>query len=431
MNDKHSSEKSSDTKQASSGLDRRSLLTGGAVGLGLGGLLGVGGALGFRAVGDQTVRGAAASATAVGTEPSLGIGGEMPGFGGESLPCHGTHQAGIVTPRAAHVRYLSYQLLPGVGLDALQRMFRVITDDIEGLTSGEGPLADPEPELAARPARLTITVGVGPELVTRVNESKRPEWLAPLPAFSRDQLGNGFDGGDLLFILQSDDSLPISHATRMIERDLTSFATLLWMQQGFQQARGAEVDGRTPRNLMGQVDGTVNPSPEDEDFSDLVWLDETSGWLQHGSALVIRRIRMELDTWDQVDRPARELAVGRTLSTGAPLTGGDEKTPADFEARNEIGLPVIPTTAHIRRARSVDPSERIYRHATNYDDGGEAGLVFTCYQKNPLKQFVPIQQRLDEVDMLNTWVTHVGSAVFAILPGFLPGENLAQGLFSS
>lgn len=401
--------------------DRRALLTGGAVGVGLGGALGALGAFGLGSRADdaaQRVSGAS-SAEVI--------------FGEESIPCHGSHQAGIVTPPTANIRFAAYQLRPETDAAALLRMFRILTQDIEGLTSGESPLADPEPELAARPARLTITVGVGPNLVDRVDPAKRPEWLAPLPAFSRDQLGAGFDGGDLLLILQSDDTLPLAHAHRMLHRDVLSFAEPLWNQQGFRQARGADESGQTMRNLMGQVDGTVNPAPEEDDFESLVWLGSGSGWLEGGSALVVRRIRMELDTWDMVDRPGREASIGRRLVDGSPLSApegeGDEHTPADFDAKDSLGLSAIPVAAHIRRAHSADPSERIFRRASNYDDGQEAGLLFACYQRDPLTQFVPIQQRLDEVDVLNEWVTHVGSSVFAMLPGFEPDQVLGESLF--
>lgn len=417
------------------GLNRRALLTGGALGIGLGGLLGVGGALGL---GSLRAQGASAPpsglAAAAEVRPSLGADGALPGFGGEALPCHGAHQAGIITPPGAHIRFVAYQLRPEVDRDALGRMFRVLTGDVEGLSSGRGPLADPEPELASRPARLSITVGVGPGLVERVDPSKRPEWLAPLPAFSLDELGQGYDGGDLMLAIQADDPLPISHAARMLHRDLASFAEVLWSQQGFRQARGAEGDGRTMRNLMGQVDGTENPSSADEDFSSLVWLGGESGWLKGGSAFVLRRIRMELDTWDMVDRPGREATIGRRLSDGSPMSApagsATEHTPSDFKAKDALGFPMIPTTAHIRRAHSEDPAERIFRRAVNYDEGSESGLLFACYQRDPLKQFVPIQQRLDELDMLNEWITHVGSCVFAILPGFEPGETLGHSMFA-
>jgi dye decolorizing peroxidase len=220
----------------------------------------------------------------------------------------------------------------------------------------------------------------------------------------------------------------------MLHRDLLGFAEPLWSQQGFRTARGADESGRTMRNLMGQVDGTVNPAPSDDDFASLVWLGADSGWLAGGSALVLRRIRMELDTWDMVDRPGREASIGRRLSDGSPLSAAenksDEHTPADFGAKNERGFSAIPVAAHIRRAHSVDPSERIFRRAANYDDGAESGLLFACYQRDPLEQFVPIQRRLDEADVLNEWVTHVGSSVFAVLPGFERGQLLGQSLFA-
>lgn len=404
------------------GLTRRSLFRGGAVGLG-------GAVLGF---GTATVTGAFDQAQGIDANAHEG-------FGGETLSCHGEHQAGIATTPTAHTRYVSFRLKPQTDTAALVRMFRILTGDVEGLVSGDAPLADPEPELAARPSQLTITVGVGPGLVDIVDPSRRPEWLGPLPEFERDQLDGRHDGGDLLILLQADDPMPIAHAARMISRDLVSFAEPLWTQQGFRQARGSESDGTTMRNLMGQVDGTTNPAPEDEDFASLVWIDPDRSeeqWLAGGTALVLRRIRMELDTWDAIDRPGREQTIGRRLSDGAPLTApaapphgdGSEFTPVDFEAKNEFGLTVIPSFAHIRRAHSEDTSERIVRRAVNYDDGAESGLLFGCYQRNPLKQFVPIQTRLDELDLLNEWVTHTGSAVFAMLPGFAPGETLGASL---
>lgn len=400
---------------------RRALLASGAAGAGVGAALGLGAALGVF----EGPRGSGASGP---SRPE----GPAP-FGGEALGCHGTHQAGIVTRAAAHVRFVAYTLRPEVDGGALERMFRVLTGDIEGLTSGAAPLADPEPELAARPSALTITVGVGPGLVDRVDAALRPAWLAPLPAFERDRLDGRHDGGDLLLLLQADDPLPLAHAARMLDRDLRSFAEPLWTQQGFRQARGSEPDGTTMRNLMGQVDGTVNPAPAEDDFDGLVWLDDEAGWLAGGTALVLRRIRMELDTWDQIDRPGREQTIGRRLANGSPLSApadADERTPADFEAVHPTGLPVIPSYAHIRRAHSEDPAERIFRRSANYDEGGESGLLFACYQRDPLRQFVPIQRRLDELDLLNEWVTHTGSGVFAILPGFAAGETLGAGLIA-
>ncbi|WP_449283615.1 Dyp-type peroxidase [Leucobacter sp.] len=400
---------------------RRALLASGAAGAGLGAALGLGALGGFGAIRE--------------TDGASGAPADPQPFGGDALACHGEHQAGIVTPAAAHVRFVAYALRPETDRAALERMLRILTGDVEGLTSGAAPLADSEPELAARPSALTVTVGVGPGFVDRVDPALRPEWLAALPSFERDRFDGRHDGGDLLILLQADDPLPVAHAARMIDRDLRSFVEPLWTQQGFRSARGSEPAGTTMRNLMGQVDGTVNPAPEEEEFDGLVWIGDggDGGWLAGGTALVLRRIRMELDTWDQVDRPGREQTIGRRLANGSPLSApadADEHTPADFDAVNPSGLPVIPSFAHIRRAHSEDPSERIFRRSANYDEDGESGLLFACYQRDPLRQFVPIQRRLDELDLLNEWVAHTGSAVFAILPGFGAGETLGATLFT-
>ena len=45
-----------------------------------------------------------------------------------------------------------------------------------------------------------------------------------------------------------------------------------------------------------------------------------------------------------------------------------------------------------------------------------------------MRQFVPVQRRLAEADLLNLWTTPIGSAVFAVLPGAQPGEVLGEAL---
>jgi len=411
MTDKNNSKTPASEKR----LSRRHLLLGGAA-AGAGAVAAVGA--------DMVLREAGSSQITQDSANTIGLGTVSP---------YGAHQAGIISPRPeqAHVRYASYDLLNSSDGPAIQRMLRVITDDIEKLTQGEPALADSEPELAQIPANLTVTVGFGPTLVSRVNPQLVPEWLAPLPAFSKDALEEQFGGGDLLFLIQTNDPVTLAHAHRMLLRDLASFATLRWVQTGFRRAAGAEPDGTTMRNLMGQVDGTTNPDPAVDDFDGLIWEPESAGWLAGGSAFVLRRINMLLDTWDKVDRPAREQTIGRDLAVGAPLTGTNEHDVPDFNAVNSIGLRVIPPFAHMRRAHSSDPNERILRQSVNFEENGNAGLFFGCYQVNPLKQFVPIQQRLDELDLLNEWIVHVGSSVFAIPPGFEPGDYVGETLFTT
>ncbi|RQP09154.1 MAG: Dyp-type peroxidase [Microbacteriaceae bacterium] len=385
------------------GVNRRQLLIGGAV-AGLGAAAAIGADLAL------TAQDRASSTPTTGTEAVTG---------GETIAFHGPHQAGIAAVPQAHATFIALDLRPSTSRDGLRRMMRILTDDAARLTQGEAALADSEAELAAAPARLTVTFGFGPGLVARAG-GDAPEWLAPLPAFSIDRLEDAWSGGDLLIDIASDDPLTVAHTARMLLKDARRFATVRWRQDGFRRARGTEQPGTTMRNLFGQVDGTVNPTPGTHDFDAVVWA--TDGWVAGGTSLVIRRIRMTLDTWDELDRSGREQSIGRTLSNGAPLTGTKETDEPDFTATGTAGFPVIPDFAHIRRARG-DGTERIYRRSYNYDlpptgDGvSESGLIFASYQSDVIAQFLPIQRRLDELDLLNQWTIPIGSAVFAIPPG--------------
>ena len=189
------------------------------------------------------------------------------------------------------------------------------------------------------------------------------------------------------------------------------------------------------RNLMGQVDGTVNPAPDSIDFDELVWDDGArQPWFAGGASLVLRRIRMDMDVWDEVDPPLRDLSMGRVQSTGAPLTGNAEHDTPDFAATDQYGITVIPPSSHIARAHQRNPREQLFRRSYNYDDPpppgqvSDQGLLFASFQRDVDSQFTPVQQRLADEDALNEWTTPVGSAVYAILPGAEPGEFLGQAL---
>ncbi|WP_336631884.1 MULTISPECIES: Dyp-type peroxidase [unclassified Microbacterium] len=375
------------------------------------------------------------AAAAIGVDlaltPTGGSTASVPLNGDVTVPFHGAHQAGIDTDAQAHATLVAIDLNDDLDRDGLRRLLRVLSDDAERLTQGRGALADSEPELALSPARLTVTFAFGPRLVTRTGASA-PSWLRPLPAFAIDRLQEGFSDGDLLLQVAADDPLTVSHATRMLLKDARGFGRVRWSQQGFRRAHGTVAPGTTMRNLFGQVDGTSNPRPGTTAFDDVVWSGE--GWLAGGTGMVVRRIRMDLDRWDRLDRPGREQSVGRTLSTGAPLTGTAEHDEPDFEATTPIGFPVIPEFSHVRRSRPDDPAQRIFRRAYNYDerptDGGisDAGLVFVSFQADVDRQFVPIQRRLDELDLLNEWTTPIGSAVFAVPPGCAPGGFIGETL---
>ncbi|BBY81800.1 Dyp-type peroxidase [Mycolicibacterium pulveris] len=362
------------------------------------------------------------------------------GFGAEAEPFYGTHQGGIATPPQAHALLVALDLKPQTGRtprDTVAAILRLWTADASRLTQGRPALADTEPELAHRPARLTVTVGLGPAVFDRIGLAHlRPATATDLPEFGTDRLEPQWCGGDLLLQICADDPVVVAHAGRVLLKNVRTMATQRWRQSGFRGARGSDPSGATMRNMMGQVDGTVNLT-DAAAFDRHVWdHGAQQRWFAGGTVAVVRRIRAEMDTWDQIDRESKELAVGRRLDNGAPLTGEQEFDEPDLTA-SVNGIPVIPPNSHVALARPRSEDEQFLRRPYNYDDppsGGQttdSGLIFVTYQRDPARQFVPVQQRLADGDALNEWITTIGSSVFAILPGVEDGQYLGQALLES
>ena len=353
------------------------------------------------------------------------------------LSFYGEHQMGIEADLQAVTNFVVFDLKDSTDKSAMFRWMSLLTDDIRRLAQGEPVLADPAPELAIGAARFSAYVGFGPTLFQKLGlESQMPEGFGPLPKFKVDQLRPEFSGGDVVIHIAADDPIVLSHGTRGLIRDSLPFANVRYQQSGFAHTPGMVPAGLTHRNLMGQVDGTANPKLGTNDFNQVVWIDQGPSWAIGGTQLVFRRIAMQLETWDQLGTPAKEEVIGRNLRNGAPLTGEIETDVPDLGARHPNGLLVIPDFAHIRRAAPQNVSDRIFRRPFSYEgspssDGtSDVGLLWTAYQRDMSKQFVPIQQRLDELDLLNKWTIPIGSAEFAIAGGVQPGEVIAQALFS-
>lgn len=340
----------------------------------------------------------------------------------------GQHQAGISTPAQAHLNLIAFNLADGVDRAGLTRLMRSWTEDSRRLCLGEAPLGSLEPELVASPANLSITCGFGPRIFDLIGEpEKRPHWLTPLKEFSRDQLDPAWGQTDLVIQICADDPLMVSHAMRHVVRSGVDYATVAWVQQGFLHANGSLKTDETPRNLFGQVDGTVNPREEDE-LNNQVWIGGNEpSWAHNSTSMIVRRIRMNMDTWEMLDRRSREESLGRNLHNGAPLSGKEEFDTPDLDATDKYGLPVIDKGSHMARAMPAPghPEQRMLRRPYNYDLAPEpgsdqlsnSGLVFITFQQDPLNQYVPVQERLDEADRLNEWISHIGSAVYWIPPG--------------
>nr|WP_216653925.1 Dyp-type peroxidase [Nocardioides sp. zg-DK7169] len=353
-------------------------------------------------------------------------------WAGRTIAPHGPHQPGVAAPAAHVTEVVALDLLAGTDRDALGRLMRVWTGDVESLTQGRPAPGDTAPWLATANADLTITVGAGPGAFGPRRLGAPPAGFGEVPPMRHDRLQERWTGGDLVLFVAGRDATTVAHAVRRLVADAAPFATLRWRQQGSWNGTGPQGQPVTGRNLFGQVDGSANPQPGTALFDETVWIRE--GAWAGGTTLVVRRIRMDLDTWDELTREEQERSVGRRLDDGAPLTGSKETDDIDLRARSGERL-VIARDAHARRSHpGLNGGRRIFRKGANYvldtERGVESGLVFSSFQADLLDQFVPIQQTLDELDSLNEWTTAIGSASFAVLPGFEPGGWLGQSLLA-
>lgn len=352
-------------------------------------------------------------------------------IGQNIIDFRGENQAGIDTIPQAHGTFIAFDLKPGADRETLRRLMAIWTQDAERLTRGVGGLTDTEKELAYIPASLTLTMGLGPGFfkVPAIAKDK-PAWLEQLPPYPEiDQLEDRWSGGDIVWQVCADDPLTVGHAVRILAREARAYTTVRWVQHGFRNAPGAIPAGQTMRNLFGQLDGSHNPNVVER--PEVIFRDNADdpAWLHGGSTLVIRRIRMHMDTWDELDRVDRSAAIGRHIDDGTPLTGGGEFDDIDFDATGPLGFPIVDPAAHARRARTDDPTQVIHRRVYNYDvapegdDLSNVGLIFSTYQADVDHQYKPLQERLAKLDLMNIWTTPIGSAVFAIPGGLREGEH--------
>ncbi len=306
------------------------------------------------------------------------------------------------------------------------------------------PPDDTGEALDLSPARLTLTFGFGPTLFEKAGEDRfglagaMPGALAPLPPLTGDVLDEGRSGGDLCVQACADDPQVAFHAVRNLVRISRGAAVVRWSQLGFGRTASTRKTQATPRNLMGVKDGTNNIKAEDEELMNRhVWVPEGEGpsWMAGGSYLVARRIRMLIEVWDRVSLGEQETSIGRHKYSGAPIGRKDEFDPVDLEAKDENGEPLIAEDAHVRLARQSE-EEKILRRGYSFTDGFDAergqldaGLFFISFQRDPRKQFVPLQQRLAANDRLNEYIRHTASALFACPPGAEEGGYVGEGLF--
>ncbi|MEU6183386.1 iron uptake transporter deferrochelatase/peroxidase subunit [Streptomyces coeruleorubidus] len=403
---------------ADEGISRRRLLgTAGATGLVLGT---TGAALGYAAAPTE----AAAPLTSLGTDRAM---------------FHGKHQPGITDGLQARGHLVAFDLAAGAGRKEATALLRRWSETARRLMAGE-PSAHDDTDVArdAGPSSLTITFGFGHSFFGRTGlEKQRPTALDPLPEFSSDHLDKKRSNGDLWVQIGANDALVAFHALRAIQKDAGSAARVRWQMNGFNRSPGATAQPMTARNLMGQIDGTRNPKPSEADFEQRIFVPEKGepAWMANGSYAVVRRIRMLLDDWEKLSVKAQEDVIGRRKSDGAALSGGTETTAMDLEKTDAKGNLVVPINAHARITRpDQNGGAAMLRRPFSFHDGidpdgvPDAGLLFICWQADPLRGFVPVQRKLDRGDALSQFIRHESSGLFAVPGGAAEGEYVGQKL---
>ncbi|MFE0436175.1 iron uptake transporter deferrochelatase/peroxidase subunit [Streptomyces nigra] len=395
-------------------------------------LLGTAGATGL-------VLGAAGGAAGYAARPAEAT--PLSSLGADEVMFHGKHQPGIVQRLQARGHLVAFDLAAGAGRKEAAALLRRWSETARRLMAGEAAQQeDTGVALDAGPSSLTITFGFGHSFFARTGlEKQRPVALDPLPEFSSDRLDKARSNGDLWVQVGADDALVAFHALRAIQKDAGRAAKVRWQMNGFNRSPGATAHPMTARNLMGQVDGTRNPKPTDADFDRRIFVPESGAqdpaWMANGSYAVVRRIRMLLDDWEQLSVTAQEQVIGRRKADGAPLTGGTETTEMDLEKTDRAGNLVVPLDAHARITRpDQNGGAAILRRPFSYHDGidpdgvPDAGLLFICWQADPLRGFVPLQRKLDRGDALSRYIRHEASGLFAVPGGAAEGEYVGQRL---
>jgi deferrochelatase/peroxidase EfeB len=366
-----------------------------------------------------------------------------------SYPFYGqAHQGGIATLPQRYAVFMSFALAGGARRADLQGLLARWSGAAAVLQQGK-PIGTVQPQVDVQPptdtgeayglspASLTVTIGLGPSLFgDRFGlAARRPGVFTDLPPLNGDNLDPRLRGGDLSVQACADDPQVCYHAVRNLARLGRNIVSPFWAVLGFGRA-SAGPGQHTPRNLLGFKDGTRNITT-DAEYARFVWIDNgDQAWMNGGTYQVVRKIRMLLETWD-VDRIGNQQKIfGRSKEEGAPLSGKAEFDTPNFAAKDADGDPLIDPLSHVGlAARENNDGTMIRRRSYNYTDGLDAngqlnaGLLFISYQNDP-QAFVRLQNRLGAHDLLNEYIRHIGSAIFAVPPAPAEGHYVGQGLFS-
>ncbi|MET7393570.1 iron uptake transporter deferrochelatase/peroxidase subunit [Dactylosporangium sp. NPDC005572] len=371
---------------------------------------------------------------------------------GAAIPFYGAHQAGIVTPAQDRLHFVAFDVITSKReelVELLQRWTMAAARMTTGKDAGSIGAVNGAPEaapddtgeaLGLPPSGLTLTIGFGPSLFRTADgkdrfgiADKRPAALADLPRFAKDTLQPAISDGDICVQACAHDPQVAVHAVRNLARIGFGVVSVRWSQLGFGRTSSTSRSQTTARNLFGFKDGTANLKAEDAKLlQDHLWVQAGDGpeWMTGGSYVVTRKIRMLIETWDRTSLGEQEGIIGRNKGEGAPLTGVKEFDEPAFAVKDAAGESTIAMDSHVRLAHpDFNNGARLLRRGYNFVDGSDglgrldAGLFFIAYQRDPRRQFVPMQTQLARQDALNEYIRHVSSGLFACPPGIKAADD--------
>jgi len=247
-------------------------------------------------------------------------------------------------------------------------------------------------------SRLSVTVGFGTEIcccgtnrqdLCFEHDTRTADFS--LPPFAHDDLRPEQSGGDLLLQCGSDVLAELLSTVATLKRTLDPEFSTRWEQLGFADVL-VHPDGRhVERGIFGFLEGISNIQPGNltalEDH--VVVGPEALPWLRGGTYIVIRKLSLDLDRWENLPLSVQERVLGRTKADGIPLGGQRTFEPVDSTRRGADGLPLIASSAHIMAVSPIVTGSRVLRRGYNYVDvSGErvtsAGLLFVAYQRSLL-----------------------------------------------
>jgi putative iron-dependent peroxidase len=201
-----------------------------------------------------------------------------------------------------------------------------------------------------RPAKLAVTIGIGPDFWDALSPARRPKQLRPFRALDRAPS----TGGDVLL-----------HVTSAL-RDLT-FDYILEARTQLENRVDVMEDvaafrRKDARDLTGFIDGTENPKGDERAEWALVADDDPD--FAGGSYVFTQRYVHDLAKWSRLPVAEQEDVIGRRKPDS-------EELPDDLK----------PETSHAARSNlEVDGEElKIVRQSLPYGNVSEHGLFFIAY----------------------------------------------------